>query len=202
MPALETNAGAVAVRNARAPEFDVLDQHLGVAHHPQRLAFGAGPIGKQQRALADAANGQPALRPDHRLLPILAGQDLDGVAVTRHARGLGDAPDLFLRADDDGPAVCRGARHLLVQNLRLTAVPADRRAIGRRPDDLDPTLFVATNRAQLNGCRGQIVGQYRRGGQNHEQRGGEASGVDHFPPWRWRWRWPDIRVASRGRGLR
>jgi hypothetical protein len=86
MPTLEANAGAVAVRDARAPEFDVLDQHLGVAHHPQRLAFGAGPVGKQQRALADAANGQPALRPDHRLLPVLAGQDLDGVAVTRHAR--------------------------------------------------------------------------------------------------------------------
>ena len=40
-------------------------------------------------------------------------------------------------------------------------------------------LHAAASDVWVARCRGQIVGQYRRGSQNQEQHGGKASGVDH-----------------------
>jgi hypothetical protein len=130
MAFFEANPGAIAIWHAHAAKFNVLDQHVGVAHHPQRLAFCTVTVGDQERALADSLDRDPALRPHDGLLPVLPRHDLDGIAVARHAGRFLDASEMFPRTDDEGPAARRSARGFPFASLaRRAFLPAGKRAV-------------------------------------------------------------------------
>ena len=61
MPLFETDSGTVAIRDADTAKLDVLDQHVGVAHHPHRLAFRAVTVGDEHRSPADSPDRQSVL---------------------------------------------------------------------------------------------------------------------------------------------
>ncbi len=85
---LETNAGAVATRNARAVELHPVDVEAPLADHPDRLAFGGSSVGEQAYRATDRAYRQKGLQPDCGVATIVARVDLDRVSAARDARGL------------------------------------------------------------------------------------------------------------------
>ena len=98
LPRFEADARAVAGIRARALERDVLDGEIAVANDPDRLAFRYPAFGFQHRRAADAADRQPLLQPHGDVAAIVAGRDLDDVAVARDPRRRGNRPDRPVRA--------------------------------------------------------------------------------------------------------
>jgi hypothetical protein len=94
-------------------------------------------------------------------LPILAGQDLDRIAVTRQTRRFRNASNLFLRTDDEGPAARRSVRPFLLRVLARAGNLVGNNAVssslagGRPPDHFQLSLLVAADGAQLGGNRRQ-----------------------------------------------
>src|SRR6218665_1999287 len=107
MAALETDAGAIAVVDARTYEIDVADVEVAVADHPDRLALGITAVREQPRSTADATDREPPLRPDGHIAVVVAGHDLDHVTVARAARSVGDARQGLLGPDAPDPGAGR-----------------------------------------------------------------------------------------------
>lgn len=99
LPAFESNAGAVEVIDPGADEVDVVDLEIASANDPDRLAFGALPVGKEARRAVDAAYCQALLLPHGDVAAVVTGLDLDHVAVAGQSRGVGHAQQWAVRPD-------------------------------------------------------------------------------------------------------
>ena len=82
-PAFLADSGAVAIRDAAAGEFDVLDGGIVTADDPDRFLLRALSICREMGHAVHAADGEVVCGPDGDVAWIIAGVDPDGVAILR-----------------------------------------------------------------------------------------------------------------------
>src|SRR6185503_19413832 len=95
--AFAANAGAIAMRAARARELRMLDRHVAALDDPDSLVLGEAIVRVEVGAAADATNRQITLRPYRHVVIVDSGFDLDDIAVSGDLGGCARRPQRLAR---------------------------------------------------------------------------------------------------------